>query len=633
MACTLVQALLDQATAAVEALNDDEQGRRRVAARALLQESPTPTAVLDRAGEVEIVNDAWRVMFHLLSAGAPVALPVAIAAAAKEVLTTGVQVELDEVEVVTPRRTCYLAVHLAPRRGPQGELTGVIAVSADITDDVVRRKLEVGDGALVWTGDTSGLSNHANDCWRSYTGLATSAHWIEVVHPDDRARCAQSIGEAGRLRGSVEIEARLRRHDGVYRWHRVRFASMLGDRWLGAAVDVHDARNMEIERDELASRERAARADAEQANRLKDQFLAAVSHELRAPLTTLLLWEKVLRDDASDAALRRRALDAIHQSAMLQSRLVADLLDVSRAISGKLYIDLRPVDITFVLGEALQAFAPVAAEKQLVLDTHIEPPIGLVQADMVRIRQVLDNLLSNAIKFTDPGGRVDVSLRRLERSIEIEIADTGRGIAEELLPGLFQPFYQGDDALTRTHGGLGLGLAIAHQLVTLHHGTLSARSAGRGRGATFTVTLPASAARRSSTPPTGLRPQSLDGVRVLLVDDDPRVRDALALLLRRAGATVDTAGSADDARARFAAAPPMILLCDIAMPREDGYELIRKLRADGVTTPAIALTALARASDARDALDAGFDEHIAKPVDFERLVSCIAALLGPERIA
>ncbi len=633
MASALVQALLDQATSAVEVIDDAERARRRLAARALLHELPTPTAVFDRAGELEVVNHAWRVTFHQLSASGPMALPGAITAAAHDVQATGVAVELHELEVVTPRRTCYCAMRFAPRHGPSGELTGVIAVAADITDDVVRRKLEVADSALVWTGDGSGLSNHANEAWRSYTAQATSAHWIDIVHPDDRARCAQAIGEAARLRGSVEIEARLRRNDAAYRWHRVRFATMGGDRWLGAAVDVHDARNMEIERDELASRERAARADAEQANRLKDQFLAAVSHELRAPLTTLLLWEKVLRDDSVDIEMRRHALDAIHHSAMLQSRLVADLLDVSRAISGKLYVDLRPTDITFVLGEALQGFAPAAAEKQLVLETHIEPPIGLVQADVVRMRQVLDNLLSNAIKFTDPGGRVDVSLRRLERSIEIEIADTGRGIAEELLPGLFQPFNQGDDALTRMHGGLGLGLAIAHQLVTLHHGTLSARSEGRGRGAIFTVTLPASAARRSSTPPTGLRPRSLEGVRVLLVDDDPRVRDALALLLRRAGASVETAESADAARAHLATDAPMVLLCDIAMPREDGYELIRKLRASGVMTPAIALTALARASDARDALDAGFDEHLAKPVDFERLVSSISALLEADRIA
>jgi signal transduction histidine kinase len=229
--------------------------------------------------------------------------------------------------------------------------------------------------------------------------------------------------------------------------------------------------------------------DARQANRQKDQFLAAVSHELRAPLTTMLLWERVLRENIADAELRQQALDAIHESAMVQSRLVSDLLDVSRAISGKLYVDLRPVDVTRILEDALDAIASAMEAQRVAVERRLEPGAGLVQGDALRLRQVFDNLLANALKFSESGGRVVVSTRRAGGSIEIAIADSGRGIPREFLPRLFQPFSQTDDALTRTQGGLGLGLTIAHQLVTLHGGTLRAESPGLGLGATFTVTL------------------------------------------------------------------------------------------------------------------------------------------------
>jgi CheY-like chemotaxis protein/nitrogen-specific signal transduction histidine kinase len=379
---------------------------------------------------------------------------------------------------------------------------------------------------------------------------------------------------------------------------------------------------------ELA-RERELRVEAERLNQLKDRFLAAVSHELRAPLTTLLLWECVLREQSSTPELRAQALEAIHHSALAQSRLVGDLLDVSRAISGKLYVDLRRCDIAALLADAVADVRLAAESKAIGLSYQTDAHFVEVDGDAGRLRQVFDNLLSNAIKFTPAGGRVEVSLRLAEASLEISIADTGMGISPELLPRLFQPFSQADDPLTRATGGLGLGLTIARELVTLHRGTLVANSPGIGRGAVFALTLPTTRARRhATTPPVGIRTAMLTGVRLLVIDDDPRVRQALALLLARAGATITLAEDTVAARRQLASIPPDVIICDIAMPHEDGYSLMRELRAAGCTLPAIALTAHASSRDAEAARVAGFDVHIAKPVNFEKLVRTIYDLIA-----
>ena len=407
------------------------------------------------------------------------------------------------------------------------------------------------------------------------------------------------------------------------------------------AVDFVRTRASDLERSKAIDAERAARTDAERANRLKDQFLAAVSHELRTPLTTMMLWEKVLRDASVHDELRTRALDVIHQSAMAQSRLVGDLLDVSRAISGKLFIDLRSVDLAHLLSAAIDEIRPAAETKRVSVERAFEIELPEVIGDASRLRQVFDNLLSNALKFTPAGGRVMVAARREGSSMVVTIRDTGRGIAPEFLPRLFEPFSQTDDALTRAEGGLGLGLTIAHQLVVLHDGTLSAASEGPDRGATFTVSLPLTTQRTAGPLPVGpAKGPALHGVNVLVIDDDARVRDALALLLGRAGATVETADSAATARTIRTRFPAHVLLCDIAMPGEDGYHFVTKLRASevstkevsfggGYRTPAIALTAHATPADVRRALAAGFDLHVAKPIDMDLLVASICDLVSP----
>ncbi|CAN5350328.1 hypothetical protein BH11MYX1_BH11MYX1_44570 [soil metagenome] len=378
--------------------------------------------------------------------------------------------------------------------------------------------------------------------------------------------------------------------------------------------------------------ERAARIRAEQASAMKDRFLAAVSHELRAPITTILLWERVLRDPNSSSLLLDRAIDAIHQSTETRVRLVAELLDVSRAISGKLHIECVPVDLDRVLYDAILAIRILATTKHIVLERHGEARCGSVMGDAGRLRQILDNLLANAVNFTTGPGRVLVATSREADTVTIDIADSGRGIVAAFLPRIFEPFSQLEDVMTRKAGGLRLGLAISLELATLHRGTLTARSGGEDLGSTFTLTLPAS--NCEALQPVG-RPhdQLLHQVRVLVIDDDERVCDVLARLLSNAGAVVETATSAAAGRAKLLLAQPQALVCDLAMPDEDGCTFLRTLRAAGSQVPAIALTAHATPTDITRARSAGFEVHLAKPVDFELLVENIDQLVAASPIA
>ncbi len=622
-ASSLVHALLDLGSLG-NRLGIAELAKRRADALALFETSPRPSAVFDDAREPpRLANHAWRVLFGVRT------LPAAAAFIATTIRTSAT-IHLPELELEVPGRTDHFAVTFRPVRGGDGAPTGAIAVCSLITDAVMARRLGVETTALVWGGALSAGPDYFNAPWYRYTGSAPALRtWQHAVHPDDLARCNHALGEAMRLRVASDVEARIRRIDGAYRWHRIAIVvPSPGTRWLVSATDVDEARTADAVRTELLAEALAARADAEQANRLKDQFLAAVSHELRAPLTTLLLWEKVLCDDANDAATHAQARLAIRESVHAQSRLVGDLLDVARAISGKLFIDIRAVDIACVARDAIGAAAHAAHAKHIAI-VHTGALVALeVPGDATRLRQVLDNLLSNAVKFSAPGGTITVAIERRARSVVIEVADTGRGIAPEFMARIFEPFSQTDDALTRHDGGLGLGLAISRQLAELHEGTLLASSEGHGRGTKLTLALPAGT-RDAPSAPIGLpSTPRLDRAAILVIDDDRRVREALALLLDRAGAAVQTADSAENARERIATIAPDLVLCDIAMPDEDGYSFIRKLRATGNPVPVIALTAHAMEADAARALAAGFDVHLAKPIDFERLVAKIDELIG-----
>ncbi|CAN5816671.1 hypothetical protein BH11MYX3_BH11MYX3_15290 [soil metagenome] len=616
-ACDLAHVLLDRGA---------EPAERQAEAFALWERSPFPSAAFLGDGLVpRSVNAAWRVVFGAI------AIPVAVLTAVGQVAQSCATVHLSEVALDAGAAPQYCAVTVRQLRGGHGVPDGVIVVCAVTTDTVIARRLDVGASVLVWSAQIAGSSPWSNECWRVYTGASgADESWQRAIHADDLPRCVHALQEAVRLRSSSEVEARIRRGDDMMRWHRIKFITDAAmQRWFGTAADNHDQHMAIDERTELLARALAARADAEQANRLKDQFLATVSHELRAPMTTMLLWEKVLRDDTVKPDVRAQALAAIHESAVTQARLVSDLLDVARAISGKLFVDLRPVDLSLVCREAVAAIGPAAVAKQIVLVPRGAEARVEVQGDHVRLRQVVDNLLSNAVSFTDSGGTVTVELQRSGRRVSLQVTDTGRGVSPVFLPHLFEAFSQTDDALTRERGGLGLGLAIVKQLVELHLGTVEAQSAGRGLGTTFRISLPIASAPRVASSPAGIASSpSLAGVRVLVVDDDPRVRDALEQLLARAGATVDIAASAEGARTEIAAHPPSVIVCDIAMPGEDGYSFARSLRASGSELPAIALTAHAMAADAARAIAAGFDRHLAKPIDFEHLVTNLLSMLA-----
>jgi signal transduction histidine kinase/ActR/RegA family two-component response regulator len=388
--------------------------------------------------------------------------------------------------------------------------------------------------------------------------------------------------------------------------------------------------------------EQVARAEAESASRMKDEFLGTVSHELRTPLNAIIGWSHMLLAGKLDEATAVRALEIIDRSAKAQAQLIEDILDVSRVITGKVRLDTVPVDVAAVINLAVESAQLAADSKGIQLEVILDPLARHIVGDFSRLQQVVWNLIGNAIKFTPSGGRVAVRLSRLDRSIEICVSDTGEGINPAFLPFVFDRFRQADGSQTRLHGGVGLGLAIVRHLVELHGGTVLAESPGLGRGATFTITLPIAPARRMRRNSTrdlgkgkgmelGSRPQ-LDGLQVLLVDDDRDTLQVLTALLTESRAEVQTASSAAEALEVLQRYKPDVMVFDLAMPYEDGYSLIRKVRASetrgGRQTPAVALTARVRVEDRAQTLAAGFNLFVPKPVEPSELITAIANVAG-----
>jgi signal transduction histidine kinase len=394
-----------------------------------------------------------------------------------------------------------------------------------------------------------------------------------------------------------------------------------------AIRDITERKRSEADRSNLI-REQAARAEAESTNRIKDEFLMTLSHELRTPLNAILGWVQILRGgwsgDATDA------LDTIDRNARAQVQLVEDLLDVSRIVSGKLRLESRPVDLQQVAAQAIDVVRPGAAAKQVDLLQLFDGSRPIVWGDADRVQQVIWNLLSNAVKFTPRGGRVEIRISAAAGHAVITVHDSGVGIPSEFVPHLFERFRQQDSSTTRAAGGLGLGLAIVRHLVELQGGTVVAESGREGRGATFTVRFPlhdlrgALVAEPQRRP---LEPVKLTGTRVLVVDDQPDERQLFEFVLQHAGAEVRTASSAAQAVTTVASWRPDVLVSDIAMPEEDGYALLNKLRLRHADLPAIAVTAHARQEDRERALRAGFNLYVAKPVDPARLTEAVASLV------
>ncbi len=414
---------------------------------------------------------------------------------------------------------------------------------------------------------------------------------------------------------------------------------------IGISHDITERKRAEEQRVQFI-REQQARREAEAANHLKDEFLATVSHELRTPLTAILGWATILSSRKVDTSAAQRALETIVRNARAQARLIDEILDTSRIVTGKLSLEHRSVELVPVIEAAIQAVRPAADAKQIQLDCSLDAATGAVSGDAARLEQVVWNLLANAVKFTPPGGRVKVGLGGVNSMARITVSDTGSGIRPEFLPFAFERFRQDDSSTTRAHGGLGLGLAIVRDLVERHGGTIRAESRGEDQGAAFAVELPLlemdkerGAAERkptdvkSDSPPRGSA--ALSGVHVLVVEDHPDARELLETALVGAGAEVSAAASAREAIETLQRLKPDVLVSDIQMADEDGYTFIRKVRALGAErggqVRAAALTAYARSEDRARALRAGFQAHVAKPIDVNELVSVVANLAESHR--
>ena len=407
------------------------------------------------------------------------------------------------------------------------------------------------------------------------------------------------------------------------------------------------AREVELQsqieiRSKLLASEKSARKESEEANRLKDEFLATISHELRTPLTAIVGWATLLRSGDLDATAAARAAEIIYRNAHSQTQLISDLLDVARIISNKLLLTLTSVDLPSVIQLTLEAVTPEAESKGVRIESTIEPEFPAISGDADRLQQIIWNLLSNAIKFTPAGGTVHVRLRRVVSEAEISITDSGIGIDPQFLPHVFDRFRQANSATTRAHGGLGLGLSIVRELVELHEGSAQVHSEGHGKGATFIIRLPIAGPKSTSEKThsagisdklAGLGSQtSLDGLKILVVDDEQDTRDFVRAVLEKCGSEVTTASSAAEALGAFEAQHPDFLISDVGMPGEDGYWLIgrvRALRADqGGQIPALALTAYARTADRLRVLRSGFQIHLPKPVEPTELIVAVASLAG-----
>jgi CheY-like chemotaxis protein/nitrogen-specific signal transduction histidine kinase len=440
---------------------------------------------------------------------------------------------------------------------------------------------------------------------------------------------------------------------------------------VGVTANITPQKNAEHEREQLLALEQAARAEAETANRLKDEFLATVSHELRTPLMAILGWTSLLRMGKLEDDTVATALETVERNANSQAQLINDLLDVSRIANGQLRLNVQPIELAQIIEDSVDAVRPAADAGGIQLEVSLDAQVGRISGDADRLQQVVWNLLTNAVKFTPAGGRVQVRLERGDTQVHIMVRDSGKGIDPQFLPAVFDRFRQADSSSTRRYGGLGLGLSIVRQLVALHGGSVEAQSEGEGKGSTFMVRLPLIGTRsamdgtgvNAGSERDGVAPQSLastaaardgaalnetaldetapdsvlqsvavrlDDIRILVVEDEPDTRDVLRTILQQCGSQVKTAESAAEAIRVLTQWKPDVLISDIGMPAEDGYALIARIRAlsadDGGRIPAIALTAFAKEDDRSRALKAGFQVHVAKPVEPQELASVVAGL-------
>lgn len=538
---------------------------------------------------------------------------------------------------------------VTPVRDHTGELIGFSKVMRDMTER--NRLTEERDRFFALSMDMlcivhlDGQFQRVNPAFQTVLGFSEeellAISLFDLLHPEDLPSTALEYETLALGQPTQYMENRLRTKDDGYKWVAWSYFPVPEEGLLfGVGRDTTERRQMH---DIL----RLRAEELENANRVKDEFLATMSHELRTPLTSILGWSRLLGSNQLSAEEKERAVHIIQRNAEAQSRLIEDLLDVSRIITGKLKIEFQPVSFATIVDSVINSLRPVVDAKQLQLETSIDPAAGPILGDPARLQQIVTNLLSNAIKFTPSGGKIKVDLQRQDVRVQLRITDTGVGIALENLPHIFERFRQVDSSNVRAHGGLGLGLAIVEYLVRQQAGIVTAASKGIGKGATFMVEFPLTSsevlssdlasvavvsdgARNVLQAAEPFADQKLSNCRILLVEDDVDTQELIGTLLRRHGAEVTGVSSCSEAVSAIARVKPEVIISDIGMSGENGYEMIRKIRAlspeDGGHVPAVALTAYAGAADRRRALLAGFQTHLPKPVEPEDLVAVILSL-------
>ena len=555
-----------------------------------------------------------------------------------------------EPYVLRSKVTVFVDLYLRGRRlVEQDRLLRVQELAALRNESEARyRGLAESVPVAVWAVGPDGRTRYCNHAWTSYSGLPFDPTGDVIdgnfVHPDDLDATQASWLEA-RGNGSLwEHEYRLRRHDGMFRWHLGRAVPECDSGggisgWVVTATDIDERKRNDDLRAQLLGQAKRAREEAEAANRAKDEFLATVSHELRSPLNAIMGWVQMLRGGGLDEAGRMHGLETIHRNAQLQCSLIEDILDVSRIIAGKVGLETAVISMGQVMGAVVLGAMPGAATKGIAIESAIIDANDEVLGDTRRIEQALGNLLANAIKFTPAGGKIKVEVVASDATVSARITDTGIGIRSDFLPHVFDPFRQANGSSTRTHGGLGLGLAIVHHIAELHDGTVVAESGGPGTGASLTFTLPA-AQRRSDRSVRALTPvppgRDLSRLHVLLVDDEPDARELVFEFLRARGARVTTSASAGEAWEHLRRERPDVLVSDIGMPGESGIGLLQRIRKlpahEGGNIPAIAVTGFASRDDAAVAIAEGFQEHLSKPLHLDKLLEALLRLRLPDAV-
>ena len=579
-----------------------------------------------------------------------------------------VPVRLDRQGGGVTEQASYTFIY-SPFRDGTSAIDAAIVLALDVTDEVVAKRrtdelagllrkseaqfhvLAESIPQLAWAARPDGQIDWYNQRWYEYTGTTFETMQGErgqSVHAPEQLGAVRARWRASLDTGEpFEMEFLLRGKDGQFRWHLTRAVPLRDEsgaivRWFGTNTDIDTSRRAALDRAKLLESEQAARLAAELASRAKDDFLSTASHELRTPLNAILGWARMLQSGQLDQSSFTRAIDTIERNARAQVRLVEDILDGSRLINGQLHLEIRPLDMTAVVSAALDTVRAAAEAKRIMLSASLDPAATRIVGDPDRLQQIIWNLVTNAIKFTPKDGTVNVSLARVGTDIELTVKDSGEGIGPDFLPHVFDRFRQAEGGTTRRHGGLGLGLALVRHLVEAHGGSVRAESGGVGRGATFIVTFPVQAVYAAAVIPPAPRKDephhlvpnavSLEGVTVLVVDDEADARDLVATALRARGAEVTVAASAAEALERVAAQPFMAMVSDVGMPGTDGYQLIGDIRTitgtRGVALPAIALTAYSREEDRRRALDAGFDAYASKPIEPDELVQAVASLVS-----